>query len=448
MGLWERLRVTRRRWGAGSPKTPKDKSVSWGESSSSSSSSQQYGNEEVARSRRRRTREAFEEAIRAELCDLEALSRIAWNGIPAEVRATVWMLLLGYLPANASRREAALRRKRGEFEEALRMHFDVAASARSHRDQTTLRQILVDAPRTCPGVPLFAQEGIQTLMVKVLYVWSVRHPASGYVQGMNDLLSIFVLVFAADAEAELDRRESDDDDRRLAKALDRNRLSTFDSDLDDDLAAPAATSPGLPPSRRAAPRQPRASKVHGLDASRLSQETLANIAADTYWCLSKILDSIHDHYTHTQPGLRRATNRVAGLLRRVDADLAEHLDDESLPMLQICFRWINCLLTRELPLTAIIRLWDTCISEPSGFERFFPYVCAAFLCHFSETLRHLQAEDLHLFLQDLPTKDWADDDVETLLSEAFILSTLFQDAPSHLANGPPQHDLDPLAGTG
>ena len=63
-------------------------------------------------------------------------------------------------------------------------------------------------------------------------------------------------------------------------------------------------------------------------------------------------------------------------------------------------------------------------------------------------LRQLQAEDLHLFLQDLPTRDWTDDDVETLLSEAFILSTLFQDAPNHLAEAPNDDDVDVLAGTG
>ncbi|KAJ8606916.1 hypothetical protein CTAYLR_008621 [Chrysophaeum taylorii] len=393
--------------------------------------------------RRRRTCEAFDEELGRDIIDLDNLARMAWNGVPPERRRTVWMLLVGYLPANASRREATVRRKRGEFEEALRLHFHVSPGARSQRDQGTLRQILVDVPRTCPGIPLFAQEGIQNLMIRVLYVWSIRHPASGYVQGMNDLLAIFIMVFAAAAEADLDTVDH--------ATFGRGGFATFDSDLDDDLAPARPAEVGLPPSRRGPRGQPH-SHVEGLDASRFSQQTLDEIAADTYWCLSKVLDSIHDHYTHTQPGLRRATTQVEGLLRRVDSDLFKHLMEECMPILQITFRWINCLLTRELPLRVIMRLWDTCLAETSGFEKFFPYVCAAFLCHFSETLRHLQAEDLHLFLQDLPTKDWTDDDVETLLSEAYILSTLFQDAPSHLALKEAQASLaamiDPLARTG
>ena len=91
---------------------------------------------------------------------------------------------------------------------------------------------------------------------------------------------------------------------------------------------------------------------------------------------------------------------------------------------------------------ALIRLWDTCLAEPAGFNKFFPYVCAAFLCHFSETIRHMESEDVHLFLQSLPTADWGNDEIETLLSEAYILSTLFSNAPSHLQHEP--DDISPF----
>lgn len=440
MGLWERLRTGLRRRNATSPRPP-GPTMGFVEGPANPVG-EEYDGEEGARLRRRRANEQFSELLDGEFVDLDQLQRMAWNGVPQSRRRMVWMLLLGYMPPHVNRRDQTLRRKRGEFEEALKIHFDIPASSRSQRDQATLRQILVDVPRTLPGIPLFSQERIQNLMVRVLYVWSVRHPASGYVQGMNDLLAIIILVFATCADMDAQRSAAEAasaDEPRLG------RLSTFDSDIDDDLAPPAPTDESLPPSRRGPKRQP---KAYSLDASKLSAAQINEIAADTYWCLSKVLDSIYDHYTHLQPGLRRATAHVEGLLRRVDSDLFGHLENECMPMLQITFRWINCLLTRELPLAAIIRLWDTCLAEDSGFDKFFPYVCAAFLCHFSETLRRLQAEDLHLFLQDLPTKDWTDDDVETLLSEAYILSTLFMDAPSHLTLGSGNTDMDPTAGTG
>jgi hypothetical protein len=33
---------------------------------------------------------------------------------------------------------------------------------------------------------------------RVLYIWAIRHPASGYVQGINDLITPFFVVFLAE----------------------------------------------------------------------------------------------------------------------------------------------------------------------------------------------------------------------------------------------------------
>lgn len=33
------------------------------------------------------------------------------------------------------------------------------------------------------------------MMIRILFVWSMRHPASGYVQGINDLAAPLILVF-------------------------------------------------------------------------------------------------------------------------------------------------------------------------------------------------------------------------------------------------------------
>ena len=42
---------------------------------------------------------------------------------------------------------------------------------------------------------------VQSLMERVLFVWSIRHPACGYVQGINDLLTPFLVVFALETGA-------------------------------------------------------------------------------------------------------------------------------------------------------------------------------------------------------------------------------------------------------
>ena len=35
-------------------------------------------------------------------------------------------------------------------------------------------------------------------MERILFIWAIRHPASGYVQGMNDLVTPFLHVFLSE----------------------------------------------------------------------------------------------------------------------------------------------------------------------------------------------------------------------------------------------------------
>ena len=97
----------------------------------------------------------------------------------------------------AERREHAAARRAAFHEAVAAALLDVPASERDPGDAQMLRQILVDAPRTCPGSPLFAHDRVQALVVNVLCdgCWlGAKHPASGYVQGMNDLLAVFLVV--------------------------------------------------------------------------------------------------------------------------------------------------------------------------------------------------------------------------------------------------------------
>lgn len=71
---------------------------------------------------------------------------------------------------------------------------------------------------------------------------------------------------------------------------------------------------------------------------------------------------------------------------------------------------------------------------PSSFDNFYVYVCTALLLKFSPQLKGFKFQDLVQFLQKLPTREWRVQDVEELLSQAFVWKTLFEAAPSHLLN--------------
>lgn len=52
--------------------------------------------------------------------------------------------------------------------------------------------------RTQPDVSVFSCEQMQCMLIRILFTWAVRHPASAYVQGINDLCAPLLLVFLSE----------------------------------------------------------------------------------------------------------------------------------------------------------------------------------------------------------------------------------------------------------
>ncbi|XP_031421739.1 TBC1 domain family member 22B isoform X1 [Clupea harengus] len=322
---------------------------------------------------REKTRlDKFRQLLASPNTDLEELRTHSWSGIPREVRPITWRLLSGYLPANMERREQVLQRKRDEYFGFIEQYYH-SRTDEHHRD--TYRQIHIDIPRTNPLIPLFQQALVQEVFERILFIWAIRHPASGYVQGINDLVTPFFVVF----------------------------LSEF---VEED--------------------------VENFEMSGLSLDTQRNIEADSFWCMSKLLDGIQDNYTFAQPGIQIKVKALEELVSRIDEDIHNHFQKCEVEYLQFAFRWMNNLLMRELPLRCTIRLWDTYQAESEGFSHFHQYVCAAFLIKWrKEILSMLDFQGLLMLLQNLPTIHWGNEEVGLLLAEAYRLKYMFADAPNH-----------------
>ncbi|XP_078091659.1 TBC1 domain family member 22A isoform X5 [Mustelus asterias] len=316
--------------------------------------------------------EKFKQLLAGPNTDLEELRKFSWSGIPRQVRPITWKLLSGYLPANAERRESTLQRKRAEYFAFIEQYYD---SRNDEHHQDTYRQIHIDIPRTNPLIPLFQQASVQKIFERILFIWAIRHPASGYVQGINDLVTPFFVVFVFEyIEGE----------------------------------------------------------VENFDVSSLPDEVLQNIEADSFWCMSKLLDGIQDNYTFAQPGIQRKVKALQELVSRIDEQVHKHLQQSEVEYLQFAFRWMNNLLMRELPLRCTIRLWDTYQSESDGFSHFHLYVCAAFLVKWrKEILEEKDFQGLMILLQNLPTMHWGNEEMSVLLAEAYRLKYAFADAPNH-----------------
>ncbi|EMR66029.1 putative gtpase-activating protein gyp1 protein [Eutypa lata UCREL1] len=239
----------------------------------------------------------------------------------------------------------------------------------------------IDVPRTNPHIELYSYEATQRSLERILYLWAIRHPASGYVQGINDLVSPFWQVF----------------------------LGTYITDSNIE---------------------------SGMDPGQLPRTVLDAVEADSFWCLTKLLDGIQDHYIVAQPGIQRQVAALRDLTARIDADLAKHFENEHVEFIQFSFRWMNCLLMREISVRNTIRMWDTYLAEEQGFSEFHLYVCAAFLVKWSSKLVKMDFQEIMMFLQALPTQAWTEKDIELLLSEAYIWQSLFKNSSAHLRGGP------------
>ncbi|KAI9787521.1 MAG: GTPase-activating protein [Geoglossum umbratile] len=343
----------------------------------------------------------FKRILQASSISLSDLRDSSWSGIPEELRAMTWQLLLGYLPTSSERRVATLERKRKEYLDGVRQAFERGSSGNQSSvatgttdsssvppsnsgrgrglDESIWHQISIDVPRTNPHIELYGYEATQRSLERILYVWAIRHPASGYVQGINDLVTPFWQVFLG--------------------------CYITDSDIES-----------------------------GMDPGQLPKIVLDAVEADSFWCLTKLLDGIQDNYIFAQPGIQRQVSALRDLTVRIDAGLAKHLEKEGVEFIQFSFRWMNCLLMREVSLKNTIRMWDTYMAEERGFSDFHLYVCAAFLVKWSDQLVKMDFQEVMMFLQALPTRDWTEKDIELLLSEAFIWQSLFRGSSAHLRN--------------
>ena len=290
----------------------------------------------------------FKRILQASSVALSELRDSAWSGVPEEVRSVTWQMLLGYLPTNVERRAATLQRKRSDYLESVRQLFErngaaplSPAKSKVHAatsfgrsrglDENVWHQISIDVPRTSPHIELYGYEATQRSLERILYLWAIRHPASGYVQGINDLMTPFWQVF----------------------------LGSYVTDSDVE---------------------------SGMDPGQLPRAVIDAVEADSYWCLTKLLDGIQDSYIYAQPGIVRQVGALRDLTHRIDKSLAKHLEQEGIEFMQFSFRWMNCLLMREVNIKCTIRMWDTYMAEEQGFSDFHLYVCAAFLVKWTDRL--------------------------------------------------------------
>lgn len=136
-------------------------------------------------------------------------------------------------------------------------------------------------------------------------------------------------------------------------------------------------------------------------------QVASNAEADSFACFVRLMSDSVDHFCqqldNSPVGILSTLSRLAELLKTNDEELWRHLEIINKVKPQFyAFRWITLLLTQEFGLKAIMRIWDSLLSNPFGVQEMLLRVCCGMLlCVRSALLKGDFAANLKL-LQHYP----------------------------------------------
>ncbi|KAL0235306.1 hypothetical protein GEMRC1_001888 [Eukaryota sp. GEM-RC1] len=315
---------------------------------------------------------SFRSLLTAPLCSLDRLRQLSWSGVPIELRCDVWPLLLGCSHLDSSKRHTTFTGKRRKYYASSLKH------SLASQDPKTIHQIAVDLPRTATDLQFIQHPRVYLMLSNILLLWAIRHPAAGYVQGMNDLVLPFLLT----------------------------------------LLYPHQTSPESFPH---------------YSVDNLSDDTLDNVEADLYSMFEKFMDKLQSCYIDGNREFQFMVKCMDYILKSNSTEIHAHFKAIGLDYQYFGFRWMSCLLFRELPYEFILRLVDTYLSE-DNFLTFHICVCVAVIQHLKTDLLAMDFPTAIMYLQDLKSvsSHWPLTLFEEILSQAFVIHCQYAGRLTHL----------------
>lgn len=289
---------------------------------------------------------------------------------------------------------------------------------------------------------------VQATMERVLFSYGMRHPAVGYIQGMNFLLLPFLSVVLAEKACK------SGPSLYSVEAL----LALRGNELKEALSY----------------------------TSIPEKEWREELEPDVYWLCSALLDVVQGHFAQEHKGFLELVKEMEAVVQQADPCLYEHFKGLGVQMIQFAFRWLNCFLILDLKPWQVLRLFDVymtgCmrgkalaigtrlhgvpparpanesslagkapIGEGNGSRSdfslpsptidfsaeskleyqdclvFHMFICVALLLHFApQLIRIAEFPTMISFLQHLPADTISHQDMEELIAEAHVLQCLFQ----------------------
>ena len=197
-------------------------------------------------------------------------------------------------------------------------------------------------------------------LLRILYIYALLNPSTGYVQGMNEVLFLLLYVMGTSGHLPSAKPFLDNDEGQSTAAGQPDEAFLSDADA--------------------------SSSFSYLD--RTDEGPGAHAEADAFWCFSALVGDIRNLYDFDgieHAGLRIINRRqaestpsqvtgMASALKKFSLRLKWH-DEELWRQLRLhsldprlpyySFRWLACLVSTELALPSVVRVWDALLAESS-----------------------------------------------------------------------------------
>jgi hypothetical protein len=125
--------------------------------------------------------------------------------------------------------------------------------------------------------------------------------------------------------------------------------------------------------------------------------------ADLYYCFCKVMEFVDKRLL--AEGIEIAVARFIMLFRSFQNELCNCFEEEGISINEWAIFWLQNLLSRELPLDNVLRLWDTYFASQPEDSDLHIYVCIAILHDCKETLLEFEYSEIKSYLQNLPYMD-------------------------------------------
>lgn len=213
-------------------------------------------------------------------------------------------------------------------------------------------------------------------LLRILYLFALLNPSISYVQGMNEALFTLLYVFGS---------------------------AQYPHTVDDAIT-PSNSQQEIVTSTHGTAYRPWDNQVD------LANHT-THAEADAFWCFSALIAEMRELYDfdrvdqqirgtaplphHSHSGMAGALRRFSLRIKWLDPPLWRDLQTASLdPRLPYySLRWLACLLSTELSLPSVLRIWDALLAEQqsagipgSAKIEFLIDVCASMILHIKQHL--------------------------------------------------------------